>query len=205
MVKRAAVVGLVLALLLCAGGCSRDEGESVPGRPGGQAGSGTAAREQEGVTAAARSRGVPVETGGGSEEEPRIEVETVDLQWRTAPEKGIQANIVFRNPVDTDLARAKGHVFLIARSAANEEAVGVYPWAAKLAEGYPERYGDGTRISFLDRERLQVFIPFRAEEGYYDSVTLLVYDRNGGLVIEETHSVEPDEGTVSEGEATFVL
>ena len=200
MTRRVCCVALVMLLALALAGCSGGE-ENAGTRD--EPGAGTQSPDRP--TSAARSRGVRETEQETSTDEPRIVVEKVELSWRTSPERGVQAMIDLVNDTESDIARAKGHVFLIARSSANAEKVGVYPWSASLVDGRPRGFRDGARVTFLDRDRVQAFIPYGGGEGYYDTVTLLVYDFDGNLVIEEVHSVEPEAGTVPEGEATLVL
>lgn len=198
MVRRAVAFGFILLLVLSAGGCSRNESDEAGDRTGAAAG------KQQEPTEAARSRGISA-ADRGPEQRPRIESESVDLVWQESPERGIRVEVTLSNAVETELARAKGYVFLIARSVADPEAVGVYPWSARLVDGRPDRAGDGTRVSFLEKERIRAFIPFSGEEGQYDSVTLFVYDLDGGLIIEEIYRVRSTEGMSPEDEGALAL
>ena len=196
--RRAMAVGVILFLALSAVGCSRNESDEAGGRTGAAAG------KQQEPTEAARSRGISA-ADRHTEERPRIESERVDLVWQESPERGIRVEAVLSNAVETELARAKGYVFLIARSVADPEAVGVYPWSARLVDGRPDRARDGTRVSFLEKETIRAFIPYSGEEGQYDSVTLFVYDRDEGLIIEEIYRVRSTEGLNPEDEGALAL
>jgi len=186
MTMRVIAVLAVLACLSLAGGCSRRGESPESGKAGGsQAESGDAATSD-----AARSRGVASDTtaeSGGST--PRIELGDVVYEWRVGPEKGLHVTVDLTNPVQQGSDRARGYIILIASSSADPSIKGVYPWNVVLEGGKPKDVKSGTHLLYRTSDQIRAFIPYKKPTGYYDTLTVLIYNEGGEEVTSQTYEL----------------
>jgi hypothetical protein len=172
-----------LVLVLCLGlvGCSR-----TGDRAGGQKGT---ASQGDSVSEAASSRGVAGgEAEGAASTEPSIVLDGIEYEWAVSPDRGLQVSLEFVNP-GKDVGRAKGYAFVIAGSSKDPAVIGVYPWNAKVVDGTPESYAAGGRVLFWDEQKMTIFIPYKERAGCFDTMRVLVYDDEGGVILDETHEL----------------
>lgn len=174
---------LAFMLVLCLGlfGCSKT-GDRADEQEG------TASQASEASEAAA-SRGV---ASGNAEDtgsaEPSIVLDGIEYEWVVSPERGLQVALEFVNP-GKDVGRAKGHAFVIAGSSKDPAVTGIYPWNAKLVDGAPEDHATGGQILFWDKQAMAVFVPYKERAGCFDTMRILVYDKEGRIVLDETHEL----------------
>jgi hypothetical protein len=195
MRDRIAVVAIVVFASLIVCSCARtdseDAGASDSESHSGQ-GSWRGRDDAEIPSEAARSRGVPSyeQRERPEEGEPQIALRGLTYEWRLEPEKGLQVRLDFVNTRDT-YARARGYLFLVATSKAYPSApAGVYPWDARFEDGRPEKHTDGNRLLFRDELESRAFLPYRASEGYFDHLRILVYDEAGAVVIDLDYDLD---------------
>lgn len=179
--RRAMSLSAMALLLCCAlGACGRTEEEASRPAP---------EPLDEHTAAVARSRGVA--TGQSETREspsPQMLLSELTYEWRTSPERGLMVSLDFINPADT-YERARGYVFLVAESSATGQT-GVYPWNARMAEGLPEDYTEGTHLLYRTTQQVRGFIPYEGSGGPYDKLRLLVFREDGRLLIDKTYALE---------------
>jgi hypothetical protein len=157
MNRLAVVLVFGICSLMLISGCSSPSEERAA----------TAARTEtepldEETAAAARTRGLPGDSEQAADEaKPQVVLSSLTYEWRTAPERGIEATLVFTNPAHT-YERARGYVFLVAESVLSGSLItGVYPWNTTIGdEGLPEDYTDGAHLLYRDTQEVRGFIPY---------------------------------------------
>ena len=141
------------------------------------------------VSEAAASRGVAGEGGDEtSSADPVVVLETVEYEWRTSPERGLEVWLRLSNP-GKDTGRAKGYAFAITGSDSDPAAHGVYPWNATLKDGEPADFERGARLAYWEETDLSFFIPYKERAGCWNTLRLLVYGVDGQVVVSETHEL----------------
>jgi hypothetical protein len=195
MARKLLIALMVLTAALAAGSCSREGSESADASDSDSPrGAGVRRVGDEGVepSEAARARGVQPQgdRDAAEEAEPQIAIRSLTYEWRVAPEKGLHLTIDFVNTRET-YARARGYLFVVASSTtAPSAAPGIYPWDARFDGKYPEKHTDGTRLLFRDEMDARIFIPYRAGDGYYDHIRILVYREEGGITIDLDYDLD---------------
>jgi hypothetical protein len=195
MRRKLVIVAVILLASLTACSCTRSGSEDAgasdsDSRP--REGAWGGSNDSDVPSEAARSRGVPpYERREESEEgEPQIAIRGLSYEWRLEPQKGLHVRIDFVNTRDT-YARVRDYLFLVATSTAYPSApAGVYPWDARFEAGRPEKHTDGNRLLFRDELESRAFLPYRAAEGYFDHLRILVYNEDGTVAIDLGYDLE---------------
>jgi len=181
MARRQIWLALSLVLALAVFGCSRTKDKAAQEEGGG-------ASEAE-TSEAAAARGVA--TGDGDAEvstEPRIVLDVIEYEWVLTPEKGLHVALDFINP-NQGYGRAKGSVFVIGTSTGDSSVRGVYPWNTTLEGDRPADYSAGGRLLYRTEQRLTLFLPYTGGTGCFDVLRILVYDDDGGVIMDETREL----------------
>jgi hypothetical protein len=188
-----ALVVLVACLAVCS--CAPERSESADASDTdsrGATGVRRGADDSSEPSEAARSRAVPPHERREDEEEaePQIAIRGFTYEWRLEPEKGLHVRIDFVNTRDT-YARARGYLFVVASSNTMPSVTpGVYPWDARFEDKYPEKHTDGNRLLFRDELDSRIFIPYHADEGYFDYLRIIVYHEDGRVAIDLDYELD---------------
>jgi len=200
---------LVIALAALVGGCSRGEPETEESRAEASAEVDAGSRAQSGgeqpVSRAAAARGVPVdETRAGNA--PSIVVKDLSYAWSASPEPELRVTMKLGNTNDVR-GRARGYVVVAAVSSERgATSRGTYPQEAHFEGQMPTDPAKGEHVSFRGDETVSAVIPYRVGDGgHFDELRIIVYDEEGGLLVDLGYDLAITGESTGEAEPKRVL
>ncbi|MFH1501530.1 MAG: hypothetical protein ABIG03_00650 [Candidatus Eisenbacteria bacterium] len=188
IVVRAFVSLVAATLVVCAvAGCSEPREEPAVSR---EDDSDAEAVAEQTPSRAAAARGLPAKGDDTEAKRPVVTLEDVTYEWRLFPDKGLVVSLEFGNP-NVVFERARAYVFVVAdfseRRTVNR---GVFPLGAEFDEAGPVDYTAGTHILYRKDHTMQCFIPYTHREGYYDSLTVIVYSEDGEKLLQQSYDLD---------------